>query len=451
MKYKHIILLVVFLVVIISAAVALTASDGDRKNTEEAALPEKELVHNDNDDHDDDDRHDNDEHDEDEHDEDEHAEESGHSEDEVHEGESEEDEHGHSEETGIVEITVEQQKEIGLIISIAHSGDIEQILSLIGEVRLNEDLMAHLVPRVPGIVHNVDISLGDEVQEGQVLATIDSPELTELKADYLEKLRNFELTRRTFERKQYLKQEKIASEADWLEAQSVHQNAETMLRSAKRRLIFIGLTEKEINDLPSAKDEAFGRYELKSPLSGTIIAKHITRGEKIDEEEVFTVADLSMVWVDLQIPAQDIGRVKEGLHILLSSTEGEVTEGKLSLIGPVVDEESRTVLGRVILSNPKGLWKPGIFVKGQIHSESPSSAVVVSSEAVQNIDGENFIFVPDDDGFKPIEVALGKSIKGKTEILAGIEAGDRYVSKGAFELKAVHVTSGAGAHAGHGH
>ena len=77
--------------------------------------------------------------------------------------------------------------------------------------------------------------------------------------------------------------------------------------------------------------------------------------------------------------------------------------------------------------------------------------MVVSSEAVQNIDGENFIFVPDDDGFKPIEVALGKSIKGKTEILAGIKAGDRYVSKGAFELKAVHVTSGAGAHAGHGH
>ncbi len=446
MKYKHIILLVVFLAVIVSGAVALTAINDERKNAEETALPEKELVHNDNDDHDDDGRHD-----EDEHEEDEHAEESGHSEDEGHEGESEDDEHGHSDEAGIVEITEEQQKEIGLIVSIAHSGDIEQILSLVGEVRLNEDLMAHLVPRVPGIVHKVNISLGDEVQEGQVLATIDSPELTELKADYLEKLRNLELTKRTFERKQYLKQENIASEADWLEAQSVHQNAETMLHSAKRRLIFIGLTEKEINDLPSAKDEAFGRYELKSPLSGTIIAKHITRGEKIDEGEVFTVADLSMVWVDLQIPAQDLGRVKEGLHILLSSTEGEVTEGKLSLIGPVVNEESRTVLGRVVLPNPNGLWKPGIFVKGQIHSETPSSAVVVPSEAVQNIDGENFIFVPDDDGFKTIEVALGKSIKGKTEILAGIKAGDRYVSKGAFELKAVHVTSGAGAHAGHGH
>jgi cobalt-zinc-cadmium efflux system membrane fusion protein len=440
MKYNHFIFLMVFLAIIIGGGAALTASNDDGKNTEKATQLGKELVHNNNDDHDDDGKH-----------EEKHIEESSHSEKEGHEDDIEDDDRGHSDEAGIIEITEEQQKEIGLVISIAHSGDIEQILSLVGEVRLNEDRMAHLVPRVPGIVNNVNISLGDYVREGQVLATIDSPELTELKADYLEKLRNLELTRRTFERKEYLKKENIASEADWLEAKSAYQNAETMLHSAKRRLIFIGLTEKEIYDLPNAKDEAFGRYELKSPLDGTIITKHITRGEKIDEEEVFTVADLSKVWVDLQIPAQDLDRVKEGLHILLSSTEGELAEGKLSLIGPVVHEESRTVLGRVVLPNPNGKWKPGIFVKGQIHSETPSSAVVVPSEAVQNIEGEDVIFVPDGDGFKPIDVALGKSIKGKTEILAGIKAGDRYVSKGAFELKAIQVTSGAGAHAGHGH
>ena len=449
MKHKHLILFGIILIIIVGGSVALTANHENRKNMQEGTSLERELTHNDNDDHDD---HDDDgKHEEDEHEEDEHAEESGHKEKEDHDGDSEDDEHGHSEESGIIEMTEEQQKEIGLVVSIAHSGDIEQILTLVGEVRLNEDRMAHLVPRVPGIVHNVNTSLGDDVREGQVLATIDSPELTELKADYLEKLRNLELTRRTFERKQYLKQEKIASEADWLEAQSAYQNAETMLHSAKRRLIFIGLTEKEIQDLPNAKDEAFGRYELKSPIFGTIIAKHITRGEKIGEEEVFTVADLSIVWVDLQIPAQDLGRVKEGLHVLISSTEGESTEGKLSLVGPVIHEESRTVLGRVVLPNPNGFWKPGLFVKGQIHNETPLSAVVVPSDAVQSIDGENVIFVPDGDGFKPIEVALGKSIKKKTEVLAGIKAGDRFVSKGAFELKAVHVTSGAGAHAGHGH
>ena len=246
MKYKHLILLGIFLAIGVGGGAGLMASSDGRKNAVEATLQEKGLVHNDADEHDDADEHKEDKHVEN----DEHSEDDDHDDNEDHDdGDSGDDEQGHSEEAGIVEMTEEQQKEIGLSVSIAHSGDIEQILSLVGEVRLNEDRMAHLVPRVPGIVHRVNISLGDEVREGQVLATIDSPELTELKTDYLEKLRNLELTRRTFERKQYLKLENIASEADWLEAQSEHQNAEIMLHSAKRRLVFIGLTEKEIFDL----------------------------------------------------------------------------------------------------------------------------------------------------------------------------------------------------------
>ena len=78
-------------------------------------------------------------------------------------------------------------------------------------------------------------------------------------------------------------------------------------------------------------------------------------------------------------------------------------------------------------------------------------AVVVPTDAIQNIDGENMVFVPEEDGFKPLEVTLGKNVNGRTAILAGLRKGDRYVAKGAFALKAVIVTSGAGGHAGHGH
>ena len=84
-----------------------------------------------------------------------------------------------------------------------------------------------------------------------------------------------------------------------------------------------------------------------------------------------------MVWVDLQIPAKDLERVREGIPVEITSTEGRVADGKLTLIGPVVDQESRTALGRVELPNPQGFWKPGIFVKGQIQGETSSSAVVV--------------------------------------------------------------------------
>ncbi|MBW2601019.1 MAG: efflux RND transporter periplasmic adaptor subunit [Deltaproteobacteria bacterium] len=358
---------------------------------------------------------------------------------------------GQGKESGIVEMKRAQQEEIGLTIAIARSGDIKQSFSFVGEVRLNEDRVAHIVPMVQGVARSVPVSLGEKVSEGQVLALLASHELAELKADYMERYQNRELTRHTFERKKYLKQENIASEADLLEAQSAFQNAQTILRSATYRLAGLGFNKSEIRDLADGEDEAFGTYTLASPITGTIIAKHITHGEKVGEEEVFTVADLSVVWVDLQIPPKDLGQVKEGMTVEITSTEGRVAKGKLALIGPLVNEESRTTLARIVLPNLEGDWMPGLFVKGQILGGGPSSTVVVPSEALQNIDGRDVVFVPEGDGFIPVEIATGKRSKDKTEILSGLKPGNRYVAKGAFQLKAVQITSGAGAHAGHGH
>lgn len=365
--------------------------------------------------------------------------------------EDEGDDHGDSEESDIIEMTGAQLEEIGLVIATARRGDIQYTLSFFGEVRLNEDRVVHLVPLVSGIVRSVSASLGENVPEGRELAKIDSPELAELKADYLEKFRNLDLTRFTFERKEYLWQEKIAGEADRLEAQAAFQNAETLLLAAKRRLMALGYSEQQVLNIPEAGDDNFGRYTITTPISGTIIAKHITRGEKIDGEELFVIADLSEVWVDLHIPAQNLRQVAKGLGVEITSAEGRREHGELILVGPVINEESRTALGRVTLKNPEAYWKPGQFVTGEILNRTTSTVVVVPSNAVQNIDGENIIFVPEGDGFKPVEVTLGKSTRDKTQIIAGLKTGDRYVARGAFSLKAIKATSGAGSHAGHGH
>ena len=439
MKNRFAIFFAVFLAMVVGGGLLLAASSGGNKALQHTTGQETD---HDDDGHEANDsgKHENDSaiHGEDEHDR--HAEEGS---------EGKHDAHG--DESDVIEMTREQQEEIGLVIAVARAGDIEHPLSLVGEVRLHEDRLAHLVPKVAGTVRSVSVSLGDKVREGQTLAIIDSTEFAQMKTDYLEKLRHLELTRRTFERKQYLMQENIASEADWLEAQAAFQNAETQLLSAKRRLIFLGLNAEEIDALPSAGDGAFGSYRLQSPLAGTIIAKHITRGEKVGAEEIFTVADLSVVWVDLQIPAQNLGMVKTGQPVEISSTEGRTAEGRLSMVGPVVDRESRTALGRLELPNPDGFWKPGLFVKGLILGQTTASAVVIPSTAVQNIDAESVVFVPDGHGFVARDVSLGRSGAGRTEILTGLKAGEPYVSKGAFTLKGVKVTSGLGGHAGHGH
>ncbi len=371
----------------------------------------------------------------------------------IHSGEDEGEGHGHENGEGadIIEMTKAQQEECGLVVSIAGPGTIENVLTFVGEIRLNEDRMAHIVPLVPGIVRTVASSLGEKVRAGQELARIVSPELAVLMADYLEKSQNLEFARRTYERKVSLKQENITSEADWLEAQTVFQNAETQLLLAKRKLTALGLSEKEILSLPEAGDDALGRYTITAPISGTIIAKHITLGEKIDGKEVFTIADLSNVWVDLQIPAKDLRHVEKGISVEVTSVEGKSARGRLALIGPTVDEKSRTALARIVLANPDGYWKPGIFINGYILNDTSSAAVVVPANAVQNIEGKDVVFVPSGDGFKPVEVSRGKSSEDNTEILSGLSLGDQYVSVGAFSLKAIKVTSGVDAHAGHGH
>ncbi|MBW2368724.1 MAG: efflux RND transporter periplasmic adaptor subunit [Deltaproteobacteria bacterium] len=446
MKYKYLIMTGIFTAIVIGVGLVLAISHDDKKTLEHSVEQERDPVDHDH-------EHGNDagefEHGEKNHDEGKH--EDDHDPHGEIQEEGEHDEQGHGEASDIVEMTRAQQAEIGLTIATARSGNITQILSFVGEVHLNEDRVAHIVPMVSGIADSVPAALGEKVREGQVLALIDSPELAELKATYMEKFQNLELTRRTFERKKYLRQEEIASEVDLLEAQAAFQNAETMLRSATSKLAVLGFNDAQIRNLADGKLEAFGRYTLTSPITGTIIAKHITRGEKVGDKEVYTVADLSEVWIDLQIPAKDIVHVKKGQRVKITTTEGNIAESELTLVGPVVNKESRTALGRVVLPNSKGIWMPGIFVTGQIIGEVSSSAVVVFFEAIQNINGQDVVFVPEGDGFKPVEITAGKRTRDKTEILSGLKPGDPYVAKGAFELKAMKITSGASAHAGHGH
>ncbi len=368
--------------------------------------------------------------------------------------ESEHDGHGHGEkdhDDEVLELTDEQKREIGLSLAQAGPDSLLNEFSLMGEIRLNEDRVAHVVPKVPGVAKNVAVSLGERVQMGQVLATIVSAELAESEADYFEKLRQLEIARKAYKRKKYLHEEKIASEAGWLEKEAEYLNAEIALKTAKRRLIVSGLTEEEIKALQKNSYQ-FGLHILRAPISGTVIEKHITMGEKLsDESDVFTIADLSALWVDLNISSRDISSIKQGTSVVVQSSDGREALSTIFLIGPMLDEETRTGLARLMLDNTDRSWRPGTFVTGHVRVSAENLPVVVPVAAVQNIEGKDVIFVPEKHGFKPVPIESGRRDRTKIEIVAGLRPGTSYVMQGAFELKAITVTSSLGSHAGHGH
>jgi cobalt-zinc-cadmium efflux system membrane fusion protein len=116
-----------------------------------------------------------------------------------------------------------------------------------------------------------------------------------------------------------------------------------------------------------------------------------------------------------------------------------------------VDEETRTVLARVELPNESGLWRPGLFVTASVAGDVRDVPVIVPRDAVQLLDGESVVFVPDGDAFRPATVVTGEGSSTHLEIVRGLEPGDSYVAAGAFALKAEMLTSGMDPHAGHGH
>jgi multidrug efflux pump subunit AcrA (membrane-fusion protein) len=202
-----------------------------------------------------------------------------------------------------------------------------------------------------------------------------------------------------------------------------------------------------------AKDSGLAWYPLRAPFDGAIIEKHITLGERVgDDSEVFTIADLEKVWVRFSVFQKDLPHVKPGQKVRVSGGSGVGdAEGTIAYVAPVMDEKLRAARARIVLDNPDGRWRPGLFVSVRVSTGDHQAAVAVPKSAVQTVDEKTVVFVEEDGGFVPEPVKLGRSDAEHVEIVSGLKPGQRYVTDGAFELKAMIVTKSLDPHAGHGH
>ena len=200
-------------------------------------------------------------------------------------------------------------------------------------------------------------------------------------------------------------------------------------------------------------NETLRPFDLKAPLDGTIVAFHITPGESLASGDVaYTVANTSTVWVDLRVYQRDLPKVHSKQKVRISAGhEYSEAEGEVSYVGPMIDESSRTGFARVVLPNPDGAYRPGLFVIGNVLLEAYRLPVVVPRSAVISMDGKNIIFVESEDGhgYEKREVILDKSDTQSVAIRSGLNRGERYVSKGGFFLKADSQKEDFGD--GHGH
>ncbi|WP_027529902.1 divalent metal ion exporter adaptor subunit IhpB [Bradyrhizobium sp. WSM3983] len=180
-------------------------------------------------------------------------------------------------------------------------------------------------------------------------------------------------------------------------------------------------------------------YELKAPIAGTMIERQISLGEYASEQKpAFVVADLSTIWVDLSIYRQDLKRVRLNDEVLIDPDDGRgEIKGTISYIAPIGSSETQTALARVVLPNPDGRLRPGLFVTARLILAARNVGVAVRRSAIQTLENRTIVFVREDvDKIEARPVELGDSDPQFVEIRAGLSVGEHYVAENSFVVKA---------------
>lgn len=335
-----------------------------------------------------------------------------------------------------VTMTDAQMKNNGVQIAKAGPARIKAALQLTGEVRLNEDRTVRIVPRLGGVVETVSANAGDRVRKGQVLAVVSSQTLADQRSEFLAAQKRMGLARTTFDREKKLWEAKISAEQDYLQAHQSLQEAEIIAQSARQKLASLGAPPASGN---------LTRYEIRSPIDGVVTEKNIAAGTVLkDDANIFTVADLSTVWVEMTVYAKDLDAVRTGQSATVKATafDAEAT-GTISYVGSVVGDQTRTAKARLVLSNPKGTWRPGLPVNVSVAFDAVEVPVAIALDAVQSLHDWTVVFGRYGDQFEARLVTLGRKDEKTVEVLSGLNPGEAYAASNSYLIKADIGKAGA--------
>jgi len=358
---------------------------------------------------------------------------------------------------GQVKLTPEAVQMAKIETAPVRLGPLDNRVSFTGELVFNEERLAKIHSRVPGRVVKIVADYGQVVKPGDVLAVIDSVELSQAQMGSRQAAAKFNAAQKAYDRARLLYEGKAISRAELQERQARLEVERADLDYAQNRLRLLGA-----GGAPSASGPKGARsgasFALRSPIAGRVVDRKVTPGLVVKEDEdLFTVADTSGLWCFVQIPEKDLPLVKAGSQaaITVSSLPGEEFPGRVDFLADMVDKATRTVRARVRVDNPDHRLKAGMFANiavkiGQRHVLSvPETAVLAAN-------GELFVFVEMAPGtYRKHPIKSGVKGGGRLEVLEGLDADEPVVVQGGFTLKSELEKSaprgGLGGGDGHAH
>ena len=370
-----------------------------------------------------------------------------------HEGHEE-----HEEDHGPVELSEGAAQHANIRTIRVGETTLKGVFETTGEVGFNEDHLVHVSPRISGRVDRVAVSLGDRVSAGDVLVVLDSIELGQAKAEFLQAGAREEVTRENLEREQQLLGERISSEREVAQARAEHREASAALETAREKLRLFGLPEDEIETIRYG-DPSAALLPIRAPQAGKVVEKHVVAGELVTpERDLFTLANLETVWIWVDIFEQRLPNVHldDIAAVRVDALPERVFEGTVGYIRDQVDPHTRAVRARVDVANPSGVLVPGMFARvvltdpHRVPGADSEHAVVIPEAAIQREGDDRIAFVQiRGRTYEPRHLQLGEASDGFVEILAGIDPGEAVVIEGAFILRSEASKEAMGG--GHSH
>jgi membrane fusion protein, heavy metal efflux system len=342
---------------------------------------------------------------------------------------------------GVIKLSEDEIKSAGIESATAQPGAIAHRIVVPGTIIPHADRIAHVAVKVSGTVAELRKKVGDPVAANEVLAILESREFADAKSEYLAARLTNELQQDLFEREKALWDKKISNEQQFLRARNQAANAKMRNDITRQKLFALGLTEPEIANLPNEPEAFMRRQEVRAPVAGRVVERKVDLGAAVGrdnlETELFVVADLDLVWVDLAISPADLPLIKEGQAVSIT-TRGVAAsvEGKIVFIGPMLDKDSRSARAVVEITNDNGIWRPGSFVTAAIAFEEQQVTLAIPTRAVQNVGAGTVVFVQVPDGFQKRQVVLGQSDERMVEVLSGLRPGEAIAATHTFLLKA---------------
>lgn len=370
---------------------------------------------------------------------------------------AEEENHAADLPPGVVEIPEEAQRNAGVQVVTADRVAMPTVLQVTGVVAPEESRVVHVRPLARGVIEQISTSLGARVTRGQTLVTYDNIEMGQLVGEYLavkaaqrQAETDLDVRRRTLERSEELiKLEAIAQQtlelrrAELKNAEAAVASQRAAVTRVEEQLHRFGLSDADLARLTPDEGTSAHRNSshatLRAPVTGVVTKFEVAAGELVEpDRELFTITDMSTVWVMADVYEKDLAKVARGtdVEIKVDAYPDRVFTGRLTYISDLIDPQTRTAKVRCVVANPDGALKLDMFARITIPTPERKEAVTVPIAAVQQVDGKAVVFAQENaTRFSRRFITTGVTAGDRIEVLEGLTAGTRIAGAGSFHLK----------------